>query len=382
MPEAHIKHIAVFAFPFTTHAAPLLSLVRKLSESAPNVKFCLFNTAKSNRSFFYKDVDFERVKPQSVDIGLPEGCLPTRALMQEPIEYFLKAMPENFKRAMTEIRLAFDGLITDAFFWFAKDMADQIRVLWIPYFTVGPRAMLVHVVADDLRAQLGINGPEEQTLDFLAGFSAIRSMDVPEGIISGSLDCPLATMMNKMGQMLPHASAIAINSFEEINPIVVQTLKSRLSNFLNIDWLDQHPRSLALVVYISFGSVITPPPHELEALAEALEACKFPFLWSFRGNVEEKFPKRFLERTKEKGLISRAQPEDCGESVGVGVGVEGGKFTKKGAIKALQVILSSKKRKLMTKKIGVLKQLAFTAADTDGSSIANFNFVVDFISKR
>ncbi|TXG61015.1 hypothetical protein EZV62_012378 [Acer yangbiense] len=433
MPEAREnsqKHIAVFTFPFATHAAPLLSLVRKLSESTPDVKFYFFSTAKSNRllfykdddfervkprsintglpegymptrsngSLFYKDDDFERVKPRSVNTGLPEGYMPTRVLPQEPVEYFLKTTPGNFKRA---------PLID----WF----------------------VLFHCT-----------GLEEQTVDFLPGFSTIRAMDVPEGIISRSLDCPFATLMNKMGQMLPYASAIAINSFEEIDPIVVQTLKSRLSNFLNIgpfilrspptsdsdiygifDWLDQRPRSS--VVYISFGNVITPPPHELEALAEALKACKFPFLLSFRGNVEEKFPKGFLERTRKKGLIVPWAPQlkimahpsvavfvtHCGwnsvsESIiggvpmicrpyfaeqklnqrtvehvwGFGIEVEGGKFTKNGAIKALQVILSSKKGKLMRKKIGVLKQLAFKAIDTDGSSTTNFNFLVDFISKR
>ncbi|KAK2646371.1 hypothetical protein Ddye_021566 [Dipteronia dyeriana] len=65
---------------------------------------------------------------------------------------------------------------------------------------------------------------------------------------------------------------------------------------------------------------------------------------------------------------------------GFGIGVECCKFTKNGAIKALQVILSSKKEKLMRKKIGVLKQLPFKAVNT--ANTANFNFLMDFISKR
>ncbi|KAH7569362.1 hypothetical protein JRO89_XS06G0151000 [Xanthoceras sorbifolium] len=437
------KHFAVFAFPFTTHAAPLLALVRKLSESAPDSKFHFFNTAQSNASLFSKDHDCERVKPWSVDTGLPKGYKSTKGPSNEPLEYFLKATPGNFETAVAETGLPFDGIISDAFLWFAKEMAEEMRVPWIPYFTAGPRALLVHVVADDLRARLGINGPKDQTLEFLPGFSAIRAVDIPEGIISGSFDSPFQMMMCKMGQMLPHASAVAINSFEEIDPIVVKTLKSRLSNLLNIgpfvlrtpptsdsdihgclDWLDQHMRSS--VAYISFGSSATPSPNELKALAEGLEASKFPFLWSFKGNAQEMLPRGFLKRTKNRGMIVPWAPQlivlghpsvgvfvtHCGwnsvsESIiggvpmicrpffaeqklnqktveavwGFGVGVEGGMFTKNGTIKALQVILSSEEGKLMKEKIGILQELAFNALDTDGSSTVNFNSLVDLVSR-
>ena len=40
------------------------------------------------------------------------------------------------------------------------------------------------------------------------------------------------------------------------------------------------------MVYVSFGTILTPPPTELVALAEALEAKKVPFLWSFRENQD------------------------------------------------------------------------------------------------
>ncbi|KAI9192594.1 hypothetical protein LWI28_025245 [Acer negundo] len=384
------KHIAVFAFPFATHAVPLLSLVRKLSESAPDVNFSFFNTAQSNQSLFTKGNGFERIEPRSVNNGLPEGFIIGRN-PHEPVEYFLKATPGNYRSAVAESGLTFDGLITDAFYWFAKEMAEEMRVPWVPYFTAGPRALLAHVDTDNIRARIGINGPEDETLEFLPGFSAIRSGDLPEGTVSG-VDSPFATLLQKMGQMLPHASAVAMNSFEEIDPIVVQALKSRLPNLLNIgpfilkspppcgsdihgclEWLDQRPTSS--IAYISFGSVITPPPHELKALAEALGECEFPFLWSFRGNVEEMLPEgAFFGEQK----LNQRTVEAVWE---FGVAIEGGKFTKNGTMKALNLILSSEKGKLMREKIGVLKQLAFEAVDTEGSSTANFNLLVDFITK-
>ncbi|KAJ6763809.1 GLYCOSYLTRANSFERASE [Salix purpurea] len=91
-----------------------------------------------------------------------------------------------------------------------------------------------------------------------------------------------------MGKALPRAAAVFINSFEELDPGITECLKSKLKRFLNIGpsnlisapspvadtsgcitWLDK--QKLASVAYVSFGSVATPPPHELVAVAEALE---------------------------------------------------------------------------------------------------------------
>lgn len=282
---------------------------------------------------------------------------------------------------------------------------------------------------------------EDKTLDFLPGFSKIRAKDLMEGVISGSTESPFLEMLQKMGKTLPKASAVAINSYEEIDPIVVETLKSKLPNFLNIgpfilksppstedthgclDWLNN--RMKASVAYICFGSFITPPPPEIQALAEALEETQTPFIWSLRGNPEELLPKGFTDRTKDKGLIVPWAPQlkilghssvgafvtHCGwnsvcESViggvplicrsffaeqalnqrtveavwGFGVGIEGGRFSKEGTVKALNVVLNSEEGELMREKIGVYKKLAFKAVDSEGSSTRNFNLLVDFVT--
>lgn len=115
-----------------------------------------------------------------------------------------------------------------------------------------------------------------------------------------------------------HSPAVAINSFEDVHVRAMDELKSRFHKFLNVspftlkappswmsdehgclDWLDQH--DYATVAYISFGRVITPPPHELIALAETLEESGEPFLWSFGGNAEERLPKGFSQRTSQRG---------------------------------------------------------------------------------
>ncbi|KAK6235924.1 UDP-glucuronosyl/UDP-glucosyltransferase - like 10 [Theobroma cacao] len=438
------KHIAVLAFPFGTHAAPLLSIIRQLSAAVPGTMFSFLSTEQANSSTFPKDGKLDNVRPFNVWDGLPEGYS-FKGNPHEPVEYFIKALPGNFRKAIdalvAETGNRIDCLITDAFYWFGGDIADELNVPWVALWTAGPRALLVHVQTDVIRQHVGINAPEDKALDFLQDFSALRAADLPDGIISGSFDAPIPALLHKMGLALSRATAITANSYEDLDNTVVNMLKSSFKKFLNVgpfnlvsvppmddthgclDWLNKHEP--ASVVYISFGSVISPPPHELAVLSEALEESDLPYLWSFRGNPEQQLPRGFLERTSSKGKIVPWAPQlkllqhpsvgvfvthggwnSVLESIiggvpmifrpffgdqrlntrtveavwGFGLGLEGGTFTKDGTIKALKFILSTEEGKRMREKIGVQKELAFKAVQPNGSSIENFKTLVKIVT--
>ncbi|KAJ7979495.1 UDP-glycosyltransferase [Quillaja saponaria] len=443
------QHVAVFAFPFGTHVIPLLRMVQRIAAAAPEVIFSFFSTAQSNESVFSRQIEnnlgFKNIRPYNVFDGLPEGYVPS-GNHTEPVALFLKAMPENFKSAM-EIAVAESGrkissFLTDAFYWFAAEMAEEMHVKWVPLWTAAPHSLLVHVDTDIIREKISsVGAPKNRSLNFIPGFSAVSVADLPEGVVA-DIESPFATMIYKMGLMLPHATAVAINSFEEVDPVIVNELKLKFKRFLNVgpfpltsppplisdehgclEWLDKY--ETASVAYISFGSVITPPPHELGALAEALEECKFPFLWSFRGKPEEKLPTGFLERTKTYGKIVPWAPQiqilghasvgvfvtHCGwnsvlesiiggvpmicrpffgdqrlntrilESVwGIGMGIENQVITKNGAVKALELILSCEEGKKMREEIGKLKGPAMKAVEYNGSSTENFKTLVEIVT--
>ena len=63
------------------------------------------------------------------------------------------------------------------------------------------------------------------------------------------------------------------------------------------------------MAYVSFGTVVTPPPHEIVAVAEALEASGFPFLWSLKEHLKDLLPRGFLERTSENGKVVAWAPQ-------------------------------------------------------------------------
>ncbi|KAL2480972.1 UDP-glycosyltransferase 78D2 [Abeliophyllum distichum] len=150
----------------------------------------------------------------------------------------------------------------------------------------------------------------EQTLDFLPGMSAIHASDLPDELRSlHKPDRPFSYLLQTMGLAVLRSSAVVLNSFDGIDPLVTADLKSKLKKVLNIgpfslppcqdqsgclSWLDRH--KAASVAYISFGSMLTPPPNELAALAEALEEKKVPYLWSFRGVFKRALIRRFLQK--------------------------------------------------------------------------------------
>ena len=251
-------------------------------------------------------------------------------------------------------------------------------------------------------------------------------------------------MLYKMGQILQRADALAMNSFENLDPPILEDLKSKFKNVLNvgpfnltspppsanisdihgcIPWLGKHKKGT--VAYIGFGTVATPPAHELKALAEALEASNTPFIWSLKHNMTSHLPEGFLERTSESGKIVPWAPQvqilahdsvgvflnHCGwnsvmESIAagvpiigrpffgdhqlntwmvekvwkIGVRIKGGSFTKDATIRALQLVLKQEDGKWLKDQIVSYKKLALEAVGPNGSSTRNFETLVQIVT--
>ncbi|XP_050373341.1 flavonoid 3-O-glucosyltransferase-like [Argentina anserina] len=317
-------HVAVLNFPFASHPSSLLGFIRTVSAVSPGIKFTFFSTSKKNSSLFSgSDVKgLDNIKPYNVWDGLPEGYVPRPGPPLKQIEMFLEKAPQSFDRALKEVEAEtghkFGCLISDAFLWFSGDIAEKMNVPWVTTWS-GPRPLLVHLETDMIREKVGAPGQEDMTLDFLPGFSnEFRASDLQKEVVFGNMESPFTNMLHIMGQKLPQATAVAVNSFETMDLKVAAELKKRLKKLLFVGplhqvrpvpsaksddheeekdaclpWLDNHKP--ASVAYISFGSVGALPHTEVVALAEALEEGGFPFLWSFRGNLED-FPKGFTLR--------------------------------------------------------------------------------------
>ncbi|KAL4614976.1 hypothetical protein ACB092_07G091600 [Castanea dentata] len=444
------KHVAVLAFSFGSHALSLLTLVGKLAKAAPNVHFSFLNTQKSNHSLFSTakpDEILPNIKAYDVADGIPAGHVLSPNPI-EAVELFIKVSPQNFKRGL-EVAVAETGkkiscLISDAFLTFAFEVAEDLHVPWIPIWLPFPCSLSAHVYTDLIRQRFASNKVKDATLEFIPGLSQMRVSDLPEEVLSEQLEeSTFSHMLSQVGLVLPRASAVVLNFYEELNPpLLNRDFKTKLRNVLSvglftlslpsqsdsdltgcISWLDeQKERSVA---YVSFGTVASPPQNELIALAEALEESGIPFLWSLKDNIKSLLPKGFVERTGMQGKIVPWTPQvkvlahssiavfmtHCGsnsvsESVaygvplicrpffgdhhmtgrmveevwGVGVKVEGGILTKSGLIKSLELILGHENGKEMRDKAQALKHTVQAAASPNGTAAKDFIHLVELIS--
>ncbi|KAG6382354.1 hypothetical protein SASPL_157978 [Salvia splendens] len=334
-------HIGVLAFPFGTHAAPLLALVRRLATSEPDALFSFFNSAASNATLFNATA-FDNIRARDVWDGAPRGE-PFTGSHFEAVGLFLEASPGNFDMAIREAEresgLEIGCLLTDAFLWFSGDMAEKRGVPWVPFWTAASCSLSSHVYTDQIVRAIESTekAKQEKALSFIPGLEMVTTADLPPEIFLGNNASPLAITINKMVEHLPKSTAVVLNSFEEIDPIITKDLKSKFPNFLNVgpsilaspaaaisdetgclSWLGglNRPNS---VVYISFGTVITPPENELAALCEALETCRFPFLWSMKDHAMKSLPNGFIDRTNSFGKMVAWAPQPqilAHESVG------------------------------------------------------------------
>ncbi|AED92375.1 UDP-glycosyltransferase 78D3 [Arabidopsis thaliana] len=330
------SHVAVLVFPFGTHAAPLLAVTCRLATAAPSTVFSFFSTARSNSSLLSSDIP-TNIRVHNVDDGVPEGFVLT-GNPQHAVELFLEAAPEIFRReikaAETEVGRKFKCILTDAFLWLAAETAAaEMKASWVAYYGGGATSLTAHLYTDAIRENVGVKEVGErmeETIGFISGMEKIRVKDTQEGVVFGNLDSVFSKTLHQMGLALPRATAVFINSFEELDPTFTNDFRSEFKRYLNIGplallsspsqtstlvhdphgclaWIEK--RSTASVAYIAFGRVATPPPVELVAIAQGLESSKVPFVWSLQEMKMTHLPEGFLDRTREQGMVVPWAPQ-------------------------------------------------------------------------
>lgn len=78
---------------------------------------------------------------------------------------------------------------------------------------------------------------KNRRLTSFPGFSRYQIPDLPEGVVTGDLDSPVATMLQKMGQKLPKAAAVVMNSFDDLAPEIDNVLNVEVFGFGSARWV-------------------------------------------------------------------------------------------------------------------------------------------------
>ncbi|KAJ8634649.1 hypothetical protein MRB53_008916 [Persea americana] len=376
--------------------------------------------------------------------GLPEGYELKRGI-EEELEFFLRATPGNYREALKregELRVERCVPLVCG----GDGRGDGVP--WVAFWIGVACSLLVHLCTDLIRQMIGTQPHEvssrlDESLSIIPGCSQFQVRDLPEGIVVGPLDSPLFKSLHRMSQELPRAAAILVNDIEEMDPTpILDHLGTIIKKCLPVGPLshlaptrpdsDSDPRSClpwleskapASVAYVGFGTMLVPPPSELAALAEGLEASGAHFLWSLKDEHRESLPAGFLDRTRGRGLVVPWTPQTrvlahvavgafinhCGWNsvlegimegvpmmcrpffgdervnarvlshvLGIAAEIKGGVLTREGVMDGLDLLLREEGKK-MREKVGSLKQIGRNAVSQTGSTTKNLKTLLEII---
>ncbi|XP_074580730.1 anthocyanidin 3-O-glucosyltransferase 7-like [Curcuma longa] len=338
LPLQTTSHVVLVAFPFGTHAAPLLALARCVAAAAPSTTLSFISTPQSLASLPPVPAA-GNIQLVPISDGVPYEADPPLS-EQEKISMFLAMMPGSLRAALDAAVKKAGGaavscVVSDAFLWMAGEEAEAAGVPWVPLWTGGPASLLAHRYTDLLRDTIGTceqaTARQDELLGpFIPALSVHRVRDLPDGVVSGPIGSPFARLLHRMGKSLPNAAVVLLNTVCGLDGVIDAELKANIPHPLHVgplhllasppalanlspdingclSWLDLH--APASVAYVSFGSVMTPAPAELAELAQGMEASGAPFLWALKDQARELLPQGFLERTRVRGLVVSWAPQ-------------------------------------------------------------------------
>ncbi|CAI0410967.1 unnamed protein product [Linum tenue] len=413
-------HIVICPFPFTCHPTALFNLTIKLATSSPQTDFSFLTTHTNKLSLLYPRNNNAppptNLKLHTISDGLPDHNNSAKEAADNHknfyhMDRFNEAMPGNFKqgidaatKASNKKKKKISYIIADALCAvgvapMAKEMEVPWAALWVNApFALHPFSQMDHIY----QLSLQLLSPDDDHNQIIPGFSPLRFNDLPEN----SLQPTGMPYLGPIMRALPEASAIVLNASREI---CCTPLSSSISFFL--DGPDHKPQlgKLFFAGCLTLPSVLTTTPSSSSSLVNSDDddGTIFP------EGLMEKLPRGFVERTREYGKVVPwvrqvevlrhgaigVQVTHCGynsvlESIfggvplicrpvwadnhivarwveevwDIGVGVEGGIFTKDGVCRCLAVVLGEEKGREMRANVGALREKMLAAAGPNGSA--------------
>ncbi|KAI4312299.1 hypothetical protein MLD38_037124 [Melastoma candidum] len=241
-------------------------------------------------------------------------------------------------------------ILSDGFMNFvAFPAAEKVGVPLVHLFTISACALLAlkhhRSFLERCRATSTDDvSHSERIIDWIPGMKSMRERDMPNFL--GSIDCddPFVKFTLDVLDRTDKADATIINTFEELEQVVLTDVASLIRNIYAIgpvhlildriprdefiskhihgnlwaehteclDWLDtKEPGS---VLYVNFGSIAFLTHEQLTELAAGLANSDHSFLWVLRPDLVHGetviLPPGFVDETKERGFLSGWCPQE------------------------------------------------------------------------
>ncbi|KAL5777233.1 hypothetical protein ACOSP7_010159 [Xanthoceras sorbifolium] len=354
-------HAVCIPYPAQGHINPMLKLAKLLHNKGFHITFVNteFNHKRLLKSRGPNALDglpsfrFETIPdglpPTDVDAtqDIPSLCLSTTKHSLAPFRELLNKLNDSASSDVPPVTC----IVSDGVMSFTLDAAEELGVPEVLFWTTSACGFLAyfhfrHLIEKGytpLKDESYLtNGYLETVIDWIPGMKDIRLMDFPSFVRTTDPDCFMLDFIVQETTRARKASAIILNSFDDlehesfgafksllppvypigplhlrINQLPDNDLKQIESNLWKeetecIEWLNtKQPNS---VVYVNFGSITVMTAHQLIEFAWGLANSKQTFLWVIRPDLvagdSAILPWEFVTETKERSLLANWCPQE------------------------------------------------------------------------
>ncbi|XP_073144836.1 7-deoxyloganetin glucosyltransferase-like [Henckelia pumila] len=353
-------HAVCIPYPAQGHVNPMLRLAKLLYCKGFHITFV--NTEYNHRRLLRaRGPDSLNGLPGFRFEAIPDGLPPSDADTTQDVPALCKSTGNTcigpFRDLLARLNNSESSgvppvtcIVSDGVMSFTLEAAEELGIPDVFFWTTSAGgfyayiqyAMLNEKGYSPLKDESYLtNGYLDTVLDDIPGMEGIRLRDIPSFIRTTSSDDFMVEYVMHETERAKRASAIVLNTFEDLERDVLKQLSLILPpvyaigplQFLEeqyknkdlellgsnlwkedlecLEWLDsKEPNS---VVYVNFGSVTVMTPDQLVEFAWGLANSNQKFLWILRPDLVsgEKaiLPPEFLEETKERSLMANWCPQ-------------------------------------------------------------------------
>ncbi|KAL0732013.1 hypothetical protein Bca4012_028107 [Brassica carinata] len=342
VPTSQKRHAVCIPYPAQGHINPMLKVAKLLHARGFHVTFVNtdYNHRRILRSRGPHALDgLPSFRFETIPDGLPWTDVDAKQDMLKLIDSTMNNCLSPFKDLLTRLNSGSDVppvscIVSDASRSFTTDAAEELEIPVVLLWTNSATALMLYLHYQKL-IEKGIIPVEDESdlkteINWIPSISPIQLKDFPDFIIKTDHQHLMLNFIAHVTQRSKRASAIIINTFENLEHDVVSSLRSifhpriypigplpvlenrevnrdseigRLRLNLweeeteSLDWLDT--KAEKSVLYVNFGSITVLTREQLLEFAWGLATSGKEFLWVERSVL----PAEFLSETADRGKV-------------------------------------------------------------------------------
>ncbi|XP_009145349.1 UDP-glycosyltransferase 85A7 [Brassica rapa] len=355
-------HVVCVPHPAQGHINPMLKVAKLLHAKGFHVTFVntVYNHKRLLRSRGPNALDgFPSFRFESIPDGLPETDGNTTQDIPSLCVSTMNNCLSPFKDLLRKINTGDDVppvscIVSDAVMSFTLDAAEELGVPDVVFWTASACGLMAFLQFQrfiekgltPFKDESYISNKEhlETVIDWIPSMKNFRLKDFPSFILTTDPDDIMLNFSIREVERFKGATAIILNTFDDLEHDVIQSIKSMLPPVYSIgplnllasqevyvdsdmgqmglnlwreeteclDWLDtKAPNS---VVFVNFGCITVMSVEQLDEFAWGLAGSGKEFLWVIRPDLvageAAAVPPEFIRETEDRGMMASWCPQE------------------------------------------------------------------------